>query len=80
MRMIRTRDTRSFYRKVMDFIFGEKLTEEERKKREHEMLIAHCHMLGAGGGATGKIEIISMEEERKKEEAENKKKEGDNTE
>ncbi len=70
MRMIRTRDTRSLYRKFMDFVFGEKLTEEEREERERLMLIAHCHMLGAGGGATGKIEIISMSEERAKEEQE----------
>ena len=67
MRMKRLNDTRSFYRKFMDFVFGEKLTEEERKEREHQMMIAHCYMLGAGGGATGKVEIISMEEERAKE-------------
>ena len=77
MRMTRTRDTRSFYRKVMDFIFGEKLTKEERKKREHEMLVAQCHMLGAGSGATGSVEVISMKEENKKE---NKKKQGENSE
>ena len=77
MRMIRTRDKRSFYRKVMDFIFGEKLTDEERKERERQMLVAHCHMLGAGGGATGKVEIVSMKEERRKEEEARKKAEND---
>ena len=65
MRIKRLNDTRSYYRRVMDFIFGEKLTKEEQKAREELDLRAKCYLLGAGGGATGKIEIISMKEEKK---------------
>jgi len=67
MSIKRLNDTRSYYRRMMDFIFGEKLTEEEQKEREERYIRAKCYMLGAGGGATGKIEIISMKEEREKE-------------
>jgi len=68
MRIKRLRDRRSYYRRFMDFVFGEKLTDEEIKEREQEMIKAKCYLLGAGGGATGKVEIISMKEERAKEE------------
>ena len=66
MRIKRTRDTRSYYRRFMDFVFGEKLTDEEIAEREKRMIRAKCFLLGAGSGATGKVEIISMKEERKK--------------
>ena len=65
MRIIRHRDTRSYYQRFMDFVFGEKLTDEELGERKQRMIKAKCFLLG-GGGATGKIEIISMKEERKK--------------
>jgi hypothetical protein len=66
MRIKRTRDTRSYYRRFMDFVFGEKLTDEEIAEREKRMIRAKCFLLGAGGGGTGKVEIISMKAERKK--------------
>jgi hypothetical protein len=52
----------------MDYIFGEKLTDEEIAEREQEMIRAKCFLLGAGGGATGKVEIVSMKKERQKQE------------
>jgi hypothetical protein len=52
----------------MDYVFGEKLTDEEAKEREQRMIKAKCFMLGAGGGANGKVEIISMKKEREKQE------------
>jgi len=67
MRVKNLNDTRSYYRRFMDFIFGEKLTEDERKAYDDAMFRAKAFILGAGGGATGKLEIISMKEEREQE-------------
>ena len=67
MSIKRINDTRSYFQRFKDFVFGEKLTDEELAEREKRMIRAKCFLLGAGGGATGKVEIISMKEERKKE-------------
>ena len=72
MKIKRLHDTRSYYRRFMDYIFGEKLTDEEIAEREQEMIRAKCFLLGAGGGATGKVEVISMKKERQKEKQEEK--------
>ena len=69
MRIKRLKDRRSYYRRFIDFVFGEKLTDEEIKEREQEMIKAKCYLLGAGGGATGKIEITSMKEGKKGEDS-----------
>ena len=71
MRVTRLNDTRSYYRRFMDFVFGEKLTDEERAEREAQMRKAHLYILGAGAAATGKVEVIRFNENGEEEVVEN---------